>query len=129
MMREKLIEIIYWKPGDEGVTPLARDKVEAAKNVVMLDLAILNVEAAAGMYKKPIDVLAKEILWEPLPPKFVLRSLRPGSAVGWLLRRLLNRIVSSSLRKNHEIEPSFCPVRLGGCGMMCPIGVWRMMRD
>jgi hypothetical protein len=34
---------------------------EAAKNIVMMDLAILQAEAAAGMYKKPLDVLAREI--------------------------------------------------------------------
>ena len=27
--------------------------IEAAKSVVMLDLAVLNAEAAAGMFKKP----------------------------------------------------------------------------
>jgi hypothetical protein len=63
----ELLKIVYWKPGDEAPKPLARDKVEAAKNVVMLDLAILNAEAAAGMYKKPIEAMAKEIHYEPLP--------------------------------------------------------------
>ncbi len=74
MMREELLKIVYWKPCDEGVKPLARDKVEAAKSVVMLDLAILNAEAAAGMYKKPVEVLAKEIRYDPL------RSATAGSA-------------------------------------------------
>lgn len=69
MMREELLKIVYWKPGDEVVKPLAKDKVEAAKSVVMLDLAILNAEAAAGMYKKPIEVLAREVHYEPLPPE------------------------------------------------------------
>jgi hypothetical protein len=41
--------------------------VEAAKSVVMLDLAVLNAEAAAGMYRKPLEVLAREIHYEPLP--------------------------------------------------------------
>ncbi len=67
MMREELLKIVYWQPGDEGVKPLAKDKVEAAKSVVMLDLAILQAEAAAGMYKKPVELLAKEIHYEPLP--------------------------------------------------------------
>jgi hypothetical protein len=76
-----------------------RDKVEAAKNVVMLDLAILNAEAAAGMYKKPVEVLAKEIHYQPLPaelraiviaswmrhdllPKPVVEEMAPGQSLG-----------------------------------------------
>jgi hypothetical protein len=70
MMREELMKIVYWKLEDNEVglpKPLARDRVEAAKAVVMLDLAILNAEAAAGMYKKPVELLAKEIHYQPLP--------------------------------------------------------------
>ena len=32
----------------------------------MLDLAVLNAEAAAGMYKKPIEAMAKEFHYDPL---------------------------------------------------------------
>jgi hypothetical protein len=70
VMRDALLKIVYWTPADheEGMPrPLARDRVEAAKSVVMLDLAILSAEAAAGMYRKPIDVIAKEFQYEPLP--------------------------------------------------------------
>lgn len=49
LMREELLKIVYWKDDDPIPKPPARDKVEAAKNVVMLDLAILNAEAAAGI--------------------------------------------------------------------------------
>jgi hypothetical protein len=72
MMREELLKIVYWNPEDADPRipkPLAKDRVEAAKSVVMLDLAILNAEAAAGMYKKPTEVLAKEVHYEPLPPE------------------------------------------------------------
>jgi hypothetical protein len=70
VMREELLKIVYWTPQNatEGVPkPLARDRVEAAKSVVMLDLAVLNAEAAAGMFKKPVDQLVKEFQYEPLP--------------------------------------------------------------
>jgi hypothetical protein len=33
----------------------------------MLDLAVLNAEAAAGMFKKPVEMLTKEIRYDPLP--------------------------------------------------------------
>jgi hypothetical protein len=40
---------------------------EAAKNIVMMDLAIFQAEAAASMYKKPIEEMARTIHYEPLP--------------------------------------------------------------
>jgi hypothetical protein len=70
MMREELLKIVYWKPEDAVAgmpRPLAKDRVEAAKAVVQLDLAILQAEAAAGMYRKPIEEIAKSIHYEPLP--------------------------------------------------------------
>jgi hypothetical protein len=51
---------------------------EAAKNIVMMDLAILQAEAAAGMYKKPIEALAKEIHYEPMSGK-----VRAGIIAAW----------------------------------------------
>jgi hypothetical protein len=73
MMRERMMEIIYYKPPDviddirKIRPPLNKDVIEAAKNVVMMDLALLNAEIANGMYKKPIDALAKEFRYDPLP--------------------------------------------------------------
>lgn len=64
LMREELLKIVYWTPenGAPGVPkPLARDRVEAAKSVVMLDLAVLNAEAAARMFKKPVEELARQV--------------------------------------------------------------------
>jgi hypothetical protein len=52
----------------EGIKPpLNKDVIEAAKNVVMMDLALLQAEIANGMYKKPIDAIAKEIKYDPVP--------------------------------------------------------------
>jgi hypothetical protein len=71
MMRERLLEVIYWKADPDGPEyqkpPLNKDVIEAAKNIVMMDLALLQAELANGMYKKPIAVLAKEFQYEPLP--------------------------------------------------------------
>jgi hypothetical protein len=47
--------------------PRAQDGVEAAKALVMLDLAVFKAELETGMFKKPIEELAKEIHYEPLP--------------------------------------------------------------
>src|SRR5271155_3887678 len=70
LMREELLKIVYWNPetATQGVPkPLARDRVEAAKSVITLDLAVLDAEAAAGMFKNPVDHLVKEFQYEPLP--------------------------------------------------------------
>jgi hypothetical protein len=72
MMREELLKIVYWTPDNAvpGVPkPLAKDRIEAAKNVVMMDLALLSAEIANGMYRKPIDAIAKEFQYEPLSPE------------------------------------------------------------
>lgn len=69
MVREGLMEIMYWDkaghPGDRP--PQKRDIVEAAKSVAMLDLALLKAEIECGLYKKPVEELAKEVRYEPLP--------------------------------------------------------------
>jgi hypothetical protein len=67
LMRERLMKIVWWKDEYGGKPPANRDVNEAAKNIVMMDLAILRAEAAAGMYKKPVEMLAREIHYEPLP--------------------------------------------------------------
>jgi hypothetical protein len=63
MMREELLKIVYWSPAnaEEGSgKPRAQDRIEAANNVVMTDLALLNAEITNGMYKMPVEVMARE---------------------------------------------------------------------
>jgi hypothetical protein len=69
MMREELLKIVYWKDGDANSRPRAQDRIEAAKSVVILDLALLSAEVTNGMYKKPIDMIAREFRYDPLPPE------------------------------------------------------------
>lgn len=70
MMREELMKVIYWSedtaPEDQR-PPRHQDRVEAAKAVAMLDLALLRTEIECGMYKKPIELIAKEFRYDPLP--------------------------------------------------------------
>jgi hypothetical protein len=48
MMREELLKTVYWK--DDNGTPkrARRTPVQAAKSVVMLDLALLKAEIETG---------------------------------------------------------------------------------
>jgi hypothetical protein len=62
MMREELLKIVYWTEDSDFPRPRAQDRIEAAKNVVvMMDLALLSAEIANGMYKKPVETIAREI--------------------------------------------------------------------
>jgi hypothetical protein len=99
MMREELLKIVYWTPADheEGKPrPLARDRIEAAKSVVMMDLALLQAETMAGIYKKPIEVLAREIHYEPLPPEIRLAIIAAWMRGGMLPRATVERMVPAT---------------------------------
>jgi hypothetical protein len=45
----------------------SKDRVEAGKALVMLDLAVFKAEIETGMFKKPVDQLVKEYRYDPLP--------------------------------------------------------------
>lgn len=67
---ERVLQIIYWTPetaqkGIKATPPM--DIIDTSKNLAMLDAALLKVEIECGMYKKPIDDMAKEMRYEPLP--------------------------------------------------------------
>jgi hypothetical protein len=54
LMHEELLKIVYWRKEDGPPYPRAADKVEAAKSVAMLDLAILKAEIERGLYKSTV---------------------------------------------------------------------------
>jgi hypothetical protein len=96
MARERLLKILYWKPEDGGKPPANRDVNEAAKNIVMMDLAILSAEAAAGMYKKPIEMLAKEIHYDPLPTEVRVAVIAAWTRGGLLPRAAIEQMVPAT---------------------------------
>jgi hypothetical protein len=102
MMRERLLKIIYWKPEDGGKAPANRDVNEAAKNIVMMDLAILQAEAAAGMYKKPIELLAREIHYEPLPGEVRAVAIAAWTRGGLLPRAAIEQMVPTNVETPRE---------------------------
>jgi hypothetical protein len=67
---------------------------------VMLDLAILNAEAAAGMYKKPLELLAREVHYEPLPPE-----LRIAVIAAWKRGRMLSSaVIEQMVPSAHDLS-------------------------
>jgi hypothetical protein len=103
MVREKLIEIMYWDkyahPGERP--PQKRDIVEAAKSVAMLDLALLKAEIETGMYKKPIAEIAKEYQYDPLPPE-----VRAVVIAAWARGGLLPRAASTRATVSTAASPA-----------------------
>lgn len=67
LMRERLLKIIMWEPGEGASRPPSnKDVIEAIKNLVMMDLALLNAELAAGMYRTPQEA-AGQLRYAPMP--------------------------------------------------------------
>jgi hypothetical protein len=69
---------------------------------VVLDLAVLNAEAAAGMYKKPIELIAKESRYDPLPSE-----VRVAVIAAWARGGLLPReAVEVMVPEQQQVLPS-----------------------
>lgn len=101
IVRQKLMEIMYWDnaahPGERP--PQKRDVVEAVKSVAMLDLALLKAEIETGMYKKPIEKLAADIRYDPLPGEARAVIIAAWSRGGLLPRATIEGLVPE-LRSN-----------------------------
>jgi hypothetical protein len=70
IVRERLMRIVCWTPDPDNPTarpPANKDIIEAGKNIVMMDLALLSAELANGLYKRPVADIARETRYDPLP--------------------------------------------------------------
>jgi hypothetical protein len=59
----------------------------------MMDLALLSAEIANGMYKKPVNALAQEIHYEPLPEDMRIVVIRSSKIFGMLPRAAIEKMV------------------------------------
>ena len=109
MRRERLLKIIYWQPPEviEDIRdirpPLNKDAIEAAKNVVMMDLALLSAEIANGMYKKPLEAIVKEYRYDPLPDE-----VRAVIIASWKRGGLLPPAAIEQMVPGVELEATKC---------------------
>jgi hypothetical protein len=67
IIREQLMKIVCWQPDYRGKKPWHSEVTEAGKAIVAMDLAILKAEIDNGLYKRPLEVIAREIRYDPLP--------------------------------------------------------------
>lgn len=66
--RSKLMQIIYWDSSNTSMKqPFAEEVVKAVHALVQLDLAILNAELDAGLYRKDAETIKEELRYKPLP--------------------------------------------------------------
>lgn len=105
MMRERLLEIVYWKPNPEipiekQRPPYNEDVIEAATKLVMLDLALLKAEIDCGMYKKPVEVIARELRYDPLPPEIRVVVMQSWRNFGMLPEAAIQAIVPAQENAN-----------------------------
>ena len=82
----------------------ARDRVEAAKALVMLDLALFKAELETGMFKKPVEELAREIHYDPLPD-----DVRTVIIAAWTRGGLLPPAAITAMVPEAEPEAIECP--------------------
>jgi hypothetical protein len=80
----------------------ARDRVEAAKALVMLDLAIFKAQIETGMFKKPIELLAKEIHYEPVPVETRTVIIESWVRGGLLPRAAIEQMVPLQMHANTD---------------------------
>jgi hypothetical protein len=83
--RDAVLEIIHSRAP-------SKDRVEAAKALVMLDLAVFKAELETGMFKKPIDLIAKEFRYDPLPDEVRAVIIASWTRGGWLPRAAVDQM-------------------------------------
>jgi hypothetical protein len=73
----------------------------------MMDLALLQAEAAAGLYKKPIAEIAKEFRYDPLPPETRMIVIAAWQRGGLLPKSVIEEMVPArTLATTPDIAPS-----------------------
>jgi len=98
MVRERLLKIIYWEPDTSENAPaiqrppLNRDVVEACKNIVMMDLALLSAEVSAGMYRSEQEA-AQKLHYAPMPEERRIIVIQQFITWGMLPKAQVEKIV------------------------------------
>jgi hypothetical protein len=79
----------------------SKDRVEAAKALVMLDLAVFKAEIETGMFKKPVDQLVKEFRYDPLPDEVRAVIIASWKRGGLLPAAAIERMVPAHEGEQH----------------------------
>jgi hypothetical protein len=108
--RERSLRILYWSPDNQlpGIKPpLPQDILEAAKNLVMLDIAVLNAEVANGIYASESEA-AEGMRYAPMAPEHRQVVIAAFTRWGMLPKAQAETIVGPALQildGNHTTQP------------------------
>jgi len=112
LIRERLAEIVFWQFDPDSPVPIEKqrppyneDVIDAAKTMVMLDLAILKAEIDNGLYRRPLDVIAKEFQYEPLPGEVRVAVIAAWKRGGLLPDAVLQQMIPASGPQVLALEP------------------------
>jgi len=106
LIRERLLKIVYWSPqtAAPGIKPPFHSEIiDAAKTIVMLDLALMKAEIDNGLYKRPVEALAREMRYEPLP-----EEVRTVIIAAWMRGGLLPAATIEGMVPRAEPEALQC---------------------
>ena len=102
--RERLLRVLYWTPETEvlhGIRkPKAADNIQAAKNLVMLDITVLNAEVANGVYTN-LDEAAAAHKYPALPEEKRQVVVSAFEKWGMLPQSAVHKIVEQSVTMVH----------------------------
>jgi hypothetical protein len=95
--RERLMQILYWDEQSTIKKPAARDIAEAAKNLVLLYIAVMNAEVANGVYKT-LQEASEQVRYPALPAE--RRQVIVGAFKKWGMQPegAVTRIVETHAR-------------------------------
>ena len=66
----------------------------------MMDLALLNAEVANGMHKKPVEAMAREFRYDPLPAEVRTVVIAAWTRGGLLPRAAIEQMVPQKAKAN-----------------------------
>ena len=83
----------------------SKDRVEAAKALVMLNLAVFKAELETGIFKKPVDATATEFQYDSLPNEVRTVVIAAWSREGLLPRAAIEQMVPTKEPASIAAEP------------------------
>jgi hypothetical protein len=110
--RERLLKILYWtreSATDGMLSPLPKDQVEAAKTLVMLDIAVLKEEVANNVYKTEAEAAAG-MRYAPMLPEYRAVVVATFERWGMIPKEQIEQMVPEKLHARITTTHTDAPV-------------------
>lgn len=99
MMPEPSLKIVHWEPPKDHLKanlPYKEDVVEAARQIVTLDLALLKAEIECRICHKPLAEIVEGYAYDPLPGEIRAVVIAAWARVGLLPQPIIEQIVPAA---------------------------------